>query len=324
MNNHTNVNNDNKDNKIENLTSKLNKINILKKFSLLSKLSFKNARTNLVSSIKNLKRENRILEKTWEIVTLSRNENRPKTIEYINGIFEDFVELSGDRLCEDDKAIVGGFAKLGERSVAVIGHNKGKNIKERVEFNFGMPNPSGYRKAMRIMEIAQRFNFPLITFIDTPGANPAIEAEDHGQASAISHSIEFMLNLKIPVICIFIGEGGSGGALALAIGNHLVMLENSTYSVISPEGCAAILWKDQKEVKKAAAMLKLTAVDLYKLGAVDKILREPKGGAQNSHEKMIHILKNYLKNILAEYDKYSGEELKELRMKKFESFGFFS
>ena len=174
---------------------------------------------------------------------------------------------------------------------------------------------------MRIMEIAQRFNFPLITFIDTPGANPAIEAEDHGQASAISHSIEFMLNLKIPVICIFIGEGGSGGALALAIGNHLVMLENSTYSVISPEGCAAILWKDQKEVK-AAAMLKLTAVDLYKLGAVDKILREPKGEHKILMKNDSHT-KNYLKNILTEYDKYSGEELKELRMKNLKVLDFF-
>ncbi|MHB8277737.1 MAG: acetyl-CoA carboxylase carboxyltransferase subunit alpha [Candidatus Humimicrobiaceae bacterium] len=305
------------------LFNSLSKINLFKKISFLSKLNFKHAKANIIHKIKGLRRDTRIAERVWKIVELSRNEDRPKTIDYIKNIFEDFQELSGDRLSSDDKAITTGLGKINGKTVAIIGHNKGKDIKERIQYNFGMPNPSGYRKSRRIMELADRFNFPVITFIDTPGANPAIEAEDNGQASAIAKNIEFMFNLKVPVIVVLIGEGGSGGALALAIGNYIMMLENSTYSVISPEGCAAILWKDQTATKQAAAMLKLTAKDLLNFKIIDRIIHEPKGGAQNEPDRMIKILKENLIIALSKFEGLSGEDLKIQRADKFEALGFF-
>ncbi|MHB1335226.1 MAG: acetyl-CoA carboxylase carboxyltransferase subunit alpha [Candidatus Humimicrobiaceae bacterium] len=301
----------------------LSKISRFKKINFLSKLNFKNAKASIVQKIKGLRRETRIAERAWKIVEISRNENRPKTIDYISKIFEDFIELSGDRISADDKSISAGFGRLDGKTVAIIGHNKGKDIKERVEYNFGMPNPSGYRKSKRIMELADRYNFPIITFIDTPGANPAIEAEDNGQAGAIAKNIEFMFKLKVPSIVILIGEGGSGGALALAIGNYIMMLENSTYSVISPEGCAAILWKDQGASKKAAAMLKLTAKDLLSFNIIDKIIHEPKGGAHNEPERMIRILKENITAALSKFEGLNAEELKKQRADKFEELGFF-
>jgi acetyl-CoA carboxylase carboxyl transferase subunit alpha len=313
-----------KDDEIKKLSENLEKVSLFKRFNFLSKLNFRNLKLNLASSVKNIRKENRESNKSWKIVELSRKEERPKTQDYIDLIFNDFIAFSGDRLFGEDKSIIAGFGKLNEKSVAIIGHNKGKNIKERVEYNFGMPNPQGYRKAMRIMLLAERLYIPLITFIDTPGANPAVEAEDLGQASAISNSIETMFGLKIPVIAVFIGEGGSGGALALAIGNHLVMLENSTYSVISPEGCAAILWQDQGASVKAASALKITARDLLNLKVVDKIIREPFGGAQNSPSQTAKILKKHLENKLEELSSKSGQELVEMRAKKFENIGFYS
>ncbi|MCL4416369.1 MAG: acetyl-CoA carboxylase carboxyltransferase subunit alpha [Actinobacteria bacterium] len=306
----------------QNLIKSLEKINLFKKFNFFSGLNFKNARINLINKIKKLRKETRITERTWKIVELSRNENRPKTIDYINNIFEDFIELSGDRLSSDDKSIIAGLGSINGRTAAVIGHNKGKDLKERIDYNFGMPNPSGYRKSRRIMELADRFNFPVITFIDTPGANPAIEAEDNGQANAISGNIEYMFRLRVPSIAILIGEGGSGGALALAIGNYIMMLENSTYSVISPEGCAAILWKDQTAVKQAALMLRLTAKDLLNLKVIDKIIHEPLGGAQNEPERIIKIVKENIMAALSKLDGLSGEELKLHRAQKFEILGF--
>ncbi|MCL6087006.1 MAG: acetyl-CoA carboxylase carboxyltransferase subunit alpha [Actinobacteria bacterium] len=306
----------------QNLIKSLEKINLFKKFNFFSGLNFKNARINLINKIKKLRKETRITERTWKIVELSRNENRPKTIDYINNIFEDFIELSGDRLSSDDKSIIAGLGSINGRTAAVIGHNKGKDLKERIDYNFGMPNPSGYRKSRRIMELADRFNFPVITFIDTPGANPAIEAEDNGQANAISGNIEYMFRLRVPSIAILIGEGGSGGALALAIGNYIMMLENSTYSVISPEGCAAILWKDQTAVKQAASMLRLTAKDLLNLKVIDKIIHEPLGGAQNEPERIIKIVKENIMAALSKLDGLSGEELKLHRAQKFEILGF--
>lgn len=306
----------------QNLIKSLEKINLFKKFNFLSRLNFKNARINIINKIKKLRKETRITERTWKIVELSRNENRPKTIDYINNIFEDFIELSGDRLSSDDKSIIAGLGSINGRTAAVIGHNKGKDLKERIDYNFGMPNPSGYRKSRRIMELADRFNFPVITFIDTPGANPAIEAEDNGQANAISGNIEYMFRLRVPSIAILIGEGGSGGALALAIGNYIMMLENSTYSVISPEGCAAILWKDQTAVKQAASMLRLTAKDLLNLKVIDKIIHEPLGGAQNEPERIIKIVKENIMAALSKLDGLSGEELKLHRAQKFEILGF--
>lgn len=313
----------NKSESMKGLFNSLSKINLFKKISFLSKLNFKHAKANIIHKIKGLRRDTRIAERVWKIVELSRNEDRPKTIDYIKNIFEDFQELSGDRLSSDDKAITTGLGKINGKTVAIIGHNKGKDIKERIQYNFGMPNPSGYRKSRRIMELADRFNFPVITFIDTPGANPAIEAEDNGQASAIAKNIEFMFNLKVPVIVVLIGEGGSGGALALAIGNYIMMLENSTYSVISPEGCAAILWKDQTATKQAAAMLKLTAKDLLNFKIIDRIIHEPKGGAQNEPDRMIKILKENLIIALSKFEGLSGEDLKIQRADKFEALGFF-
>ncbi|MCX6384341.1 MAG: acetyl-CoA carboxylase carboxyltransferase subunit alpha [Actinobacteria bacterium] len=313
----------NKSESMKGLFNSLSKINLFKKISFLSKLNFKHAKANIIYKIKGLRRDTRIAERVWKIVELSRNEDRPKTIDYIENIFEDFQELSGDRLSSDDKAITTGLGKINGKTVAIIGHNKGKDIKERIQYNFGMPNPSGYRKSRRIMELADRFNFPVITFIDTPGANPAIEAEDNGQASAIAKNIEFMFNLKVPAIVVLIGEGGSGGALALAIGNYIMMLENSTYSVISPEGCAAILWKDQTATKQAAAMLKLTAKDLLNFKIIDRIIHEPKGGAQNEPDRMIKILKENLIIALSKFEGLSGEDLKIQRADKFEALGFF-
>ncbi len=308
---------------MESLFNSLEKINRIERFNFLSKLNFKQAKINIASRIKNLRKETRILERVWKIVELSRNENRPKTIDYINDIFSDFVELSGDRLSSDDKSITAGIGKINGKTVAVIGHNKGKDIKERIKYNFGSSNPSGFRKSRRIMELADRFNFPIITFIDTPGANPAIEAEDNGQAGAIAKNIEFMFNLRVPLIVVLIGEGGSGGALALAIGNYIMMLENATYSVISPEGCAAILWKDQTSTKQAASMLKLTAKDLLNLKVIDKIIHEPLGGAQNEPARMIKIVESNLMDALSRFENVSGEELKLERAKKYEILGFY-
>lgn len=313
----------NNDESVEGLLVSLSKINRFKKTNFLSKLNFKNAKASIAQKIKGLRRANRIAERAWKIVEISRNENRPKTVDYIKNIFEDFIELSGDRISADDKSITAGFGRIAGKTVAIIGHNKGKDIKERVEYNFGMPNPSGYRKSKRIMELADRFNFPVITFIDTPGANPAIEAEDNGQAGAIAKNIEYMFRLNVPSIVILIGEGGSGGALALAIGNYIMMLENSTYSVISPEGCAAILWKDQSASKKAAAMLKLTAKDLLSFRIVDRIIHEPMGGAHNEPERMIKILKENIISVLSKFEGWSAEELKTQRADKFEELGFF-
>ncbi len=313
--------NDNNDVKI--LTTNLEKVSIFRKLNMLSKLNFRNVKLRIVSSIKSIRRENRLAGRAWKIVELSRKEERPKIKDYLELMLDDFIPLSGDRLFGEDKSILAGFGKINNKSIAVIGHNKGKNLKERVEYNFGMPNPQGYRKAMRVMSIAERLKLPLITIIDTPGANPAIEAEDLGQASAIANSIEFMFKLSIPVITIFIGEGGSGGALALAIGNHIIMLENSTYSVISPEGCAAILWKEQDAARKASAMLRLTAKDLIELKVIDKIIREPLGGAHNSPERAAKILKKHIENKIEELSRIRCEELVKMRYEKFESFGFY-
>jgi acetyl-CoA carboxylase carboxyl transferase subunit alpha len=310
---------------VEGLVTSLSKISLFKKINFLSKLNFKNAKALIVKKIKGIRSEDRASERSWKIVGISRNEDRPKTLDYINNIFEDFVELSGDRISADDRSITAGLGRFEGKTVALIGHNKGKDIKERVEYNFGMPNPSGYRKSKRIMELANRFNFPVITFIDTPGANPAIEAEDNGQAGAIARNIEFMFNLKVPSIVIFIGEGGSGGALALAIGNYIMMLENSTYSVISPEGCASILWRDSGVAKLAARALKLTSRDLLKLGVIDRIIYEPMGGAQKSPERTVRIVRNFLVGTLKKFDGFGKDyDFKAARAAKFERMGYFN
>ncbi len=302
----------------------LSKLEKLKKVPFFSGIHFKDAERDLTKKIEDYKRIEGEARRAWKIVELSRHEGRPKCLDYINGIFEDFVKLSGDRLAGEDKAVVAGLGKIGSRTVAVIGHHKGKDINERLEYNFGMSSPQGYRKSQRIMKLADRFGFPIITFIDTPGAYPALEAEDNGQAAAIASSILLMFNVKVPVIAILIGEGGSGGALALAVGDEVAMLENSTYSVISPEGCAAILWKNPSGIKLAARELRLTSRDLLRLKVIDKIIHEPIGGAQNSPKRMVRIVGKYIMGALERYRYFSGEELKSKRAKKFESMGFFS
>ncbi|NPA58179.1 MAG: acetyl-CoA carboxylase carboxyltransferase subunit alpha [Aquificae bacterium] len=260
----------------------------------------------------------------WERVQLARHPKRPHTSDYIQNIFTDFVELHGDRRFGDDKAIIAGFAFFDGMPVAVIGHEKGKDTKEKIERNFGMPHPEGYRKAVRVMKLAEKFGRPVITFIDTPGAYPGIGAEERGQSQAIAESIMTMGGLKVPIVCTVIGEGGSGGALALGVGDRILMLENSVYSVISPEGCAAILFKSQEKAPEAAESLKITAKDLKELGIIDCIVPEPLGGAHLQPKKMYRLLKRALRNSLKEIVNTPPDELVEKRQAKFYSMGRFT
>ncbi len=259
----------------------------------------------------------------WEKTQLARHPKRPHTIDYINNVFTGFIELHGDRRFADDKAIIAGFAFLGDIPVCVIGHEKGRDTKEKIERNFGMPHPEGYRKAIRVMKLAEKFNRPVITFIDTPGAYPGIGAEERGQSQAIAESIATMADLKVPTISIVIGEGGSGGALALGIGNKVMMLENSIYSVISPEGCAAILYKTQEKAPVAAEALKITAKDLLELGVIDEIIPEPCGGAHLQPKKAYRLVKRAIRKALKELNNLSPEELVNQRENKFYSMGKF-
>lgn len=260
----------------------------------------------------------------WQRVQLARHPKRPYTLDYINSIFEDFLEIHGDRRFSDDKAIIAGFGKLNNETFFVIGHQKGRDTKENLERNFGMANPEGYRKAKRIFKLAEKFKKPIITFIDTSGAYPGIEAEEHGQGEAIAKNLFVLSNLKIPIIICIIGEGGSGGALAIGIGDKILMLENSIYSVISPEGCAAILWKDASKAEEAATRLKISANDLKNLNVIDIIVPEPLGGAHRNPEEAAQILK---KEILFAYNEIKDipiDELLDLRYNKFKHMGFFN
>jgi acetyl-CoA carboxylase carboxyl transferase subunit alpha len=310
-------------NYLKEILQSLSKLEKLKKVPFFSGIHFKDAERDLTRKIENYKKVEREARRVWKIIELSRDEGRPQCLDYINGIFKDFVRLSGDRLTGEDMSIIAGLGRLNGRTVAVIGHHKGKDIKEKLEYNFGMSIPQGYRKSQRIMRLAERFGFPIVTFIDTPGAYPDLEAEDNGQASSIANSILLMFEVKVPIIAVLIGEGGSGGALALAVGDEVAMLENSTYSVISPEGCAAILWKDPSGTKIAARELKLTSRDLLRLKVIDRIIHEPIGGAQNSPKRMVRIVRRYIISALEKYSNIPGEELKSGRAEKFESMGFF-
>lgn len=260
----------------------------------------------------------------WQRVQLSRHPERPYTLYYIGQIFQDFIEMHGDRTFGDDKAIVGGPALFDKQPVMVIGHQKGENIKMRQYRNFGMANPEGYRKALRLMKTAERFSMPIITFIDTPGAFPGIEAEDRGQAEAIARNLAEMAQLTVPVICVIIGEGASGGAVGIGIGNRLLMLENTWFTVISPEACSAILWRTAEFKKEAAEQLRLTAEDALSFGIIDGIVREPLGGAHVQPEEAAKNLKKALKKELGELLKMSPEELVEQRINKYGSMGHFA
>ena len=256
-------------------------------------------------------------------VQLSRHPNRPYTLDYIARLFDDFVELSGDRCFAEDASIVGGLARYHDRSVVLLGHQKGRSTKENMDRNFGMPNPEGYRKATRLYELADRFRLPVLAFVDTPGAYPGIEAEERGQAEAIAHAIEVMARIGVPVVTTVIGEGGSGGALALGIGNRVLILEFSYYSVISPEGCAAILWKDGTLAPRAAERLKITAPDLLDLGCVDAIVEEPPGGAHQDHDDAARRLDRALWEALVSLDGLSPDELSADRYQRFRRPGSF-
>lgn len=253
----------------------------------------------------------------WQKAQVARHPNRPFTLDYINHLFTDFIELHGDRNFGDDPAIVGGIARLDNEPVVLIGHQKGRDTKEKVYRNFGMPNPEGYRKALRLMEMAQRFNLPIITFVDTPGAYPGIGAEERGQAEAIARNLREMAGFTVPIIVCITGEGGSGGALAIAVGDRVLMLEHSVYAVISPEGCAAILWSDGTKGAQAAEALKPAAQDILALGVIDEIVPEPVGGAHTSSKETAESLGNAIRRHLADLKKLSGEELREGRYAKF-------
>ena len=259
----------------------------------------------------------------WQSALVARHPQRPYTLDYVEHIFTDFEELHGDRSFADDKAIVGGLARFNGQPCMVIGHQKGRDTKEKIFRNFGMPRPEGYRKALRLMRLAEKFGLPVFTFVDTPGAYPGIDAEERGQSEAIGHNLFEMTSLKVPVICTIIGEGGSGGALAIAVGDQLLMLQYSTYSVISPEGCASILWKSADRAADAAETMGITANRLKSLGLVDKVVSEPVGGAHRDHRAMAQSLKRALQDALRHVSGLSTPELLERRFERLMSYGKF-
>lgn len=259
----------------------------------------------------------------WRISQMSRHPQRPYTQDYINHIFTDYQELHGDRAYADDPAIIGGLAQLEDRSVLVVGHQKGRDTSEKIKRNFGMPRPEGYRKALRLMKLAEKFNLPVITFIDTPGAYPGIGAEERGQSEAIARNLQEMSQLKVPVICTVIGEGGSGGALAIGVGDRLFMLDFSTYSVISPEGCATILWKSADKAEDAAKAMGITADRLEELNLIDKVIEEPLGGAHRNVKEMSRTLKNAILKALGELEGLDITEMLEQRYARLMSYGDF-
>lgn len=257
----------------------------------------------------------------WQKTSVARHPNRPHCLDYINGIIEDFEPLCGDRNFADDLAMVGGIGKFNNQSVVVIGQEKGNDLETRVKYNFGMAKPEGYRKAQRLMDLADKFMLPVIAFVDTSGAFPGVEAEERGQAQAIASSIERCLQLEVPFISVVIGEGGSGGAIAIATANRILMLEHSIYSVISPEGCASILWRSAEKVKEATEALCLTAQDLRRLGVIDEIIAEPAGGAHRYKQDMISRVKDVIARHLKELSQQTGAELKRKRTEKFLKMG---
>lgn len=286
-------------------------------------------RINLDDEIARLQKKSEELTKktfsdldAWQISRMARHPSRPYTLDYIERIFTEFDELAGDRAFADDKAIIGGTARLDGQPVMVIGHQKGRSVKEKVKRNFGMPAPEGYRKALRLMQMADRFKLPIITFIDTPGAYPGIGAEERGQSEAIARNLREMSTLKVPVICTVIGEGGSGGALAIGVGDKINMLQYSTYSVISPEGCASILWKSAEKASAAAEVMGLTAPRLKELGLIDNIVPEPLGGAHRDFDQMAANLKQRLLDDLAELAPLDETALTDRRYQRLMSYGY--
>ena len=263
-------------------------------------------------------------EETWRLVELARHSQRPYTLDYVERLFDDFIELHGDRARAEDPALVTGLARFGGRTVAVIGQQKGRDLNERQKRNFGMPHPEGYRKGMRVMEIAQRHGFPLVTFLDSPGAYPGVAAEQHGQGGAIARSQALMARLTVPLVACIIGEGNSGGAIAIGLVDRVLMQENAIYSVISPEGCAAILWRDGAEKVKAAVALQPDALHCLNLGVIDDIVPEPKGGAHLNPDEAARMLGESLGQTLEQLSSIPGEELREQRRDRYRRIGIYS
>lgn len=305
-------------------------INLQKKIAELKQFT-ENSEIDLTEEVSTLEKRLAKLEdeiynnlKPWDRVQMARHQERPTTLDYINKIFTKFIEFHGDRFFGDDEAIVSGIAYYKEEPVTVIGHQRGKDTKENIRRNFGMPHPEGYRKALRHMKQADKFNRPIICFIDTKGAHPGKEAEERGQSEAIARNLVEMAGLEVPIVCIVIGEGGSGGALALGVGDHIHMLENSTYSVISPEGAAALLWKDAAKAKNAAESMKITSYDLHELGIIEKIIPEPRGGAHRNVEQQAENIDIILEQSLTFLKQLSVDELLEKRWEKYKLIGEYS
>ena len=299
------------------------KIEDLKKFTAKEDIDLSSEIEKLTTRLDTLKKQVFEHLTSWQKVQLARHVKRPYTLDYVKMIMEDFEEIHGDRHFGDDQAVVAGLARMEGQKLMVIGHQKGRDTKENLARNFGCAHPEGYRKAMRIMFLADKFNIPIVTFIDTPGAYPGVGAEERGQAEAIAYNLREMAGLRVPIIVIVIGEGGSGGALGIGVGDRVFVLENAYYSVISPEGCAAILWKDRARSPQAAEALKLTAQELLSLGIIDGIIPEPLGGAHKDPEKTAREIKKVIKKSLETLSKMTGKELIEARYKKYRDMGEF-
>jgi len=297
------------------------KIQELKSFISEKKIDLSSEVKKLEERLEHLRKDTYANLTPWQRVQLARHQQRPYTLDYINMIMSDFVELHGDRLFGDDKALVCGLAKIEKKRLLVMGHQKGRDTKENLKRNFGCAHPEGYRKALRLMQLAEEFGLPVVVFIDTPGAYPGIGAEERGQSQAIALNLREMMRITVPIVSIVIGEGGSGGALGVGVADRVAVLENSYYSVISPEGCAAILWKDGAKAPQAAEVLKLTGQDLLKMGIIDEIIPEPFGGAHRDPQKSGQNIKEAILRNLKELDSLSPEKLLELRYKKFRSMG---
>lgn len=293
----------------------------MKQFAVENNVDVSEAVKSLEEKIAKLKKTTYANLTRWQRVQLSRHPDRPYTLDYIETICDTFIELHGDRGFGDDKAMVGGFGEMGGHSIMFIGQQKGRNTKQRQYRNFGMANPEGYRKALRLMRLAEKFNKPIVTFIDTPGAFPGVEAEERGQGEAIARNLKEMFSLKVPVICIIIGEGASGGALGIGIGDKVFMLENTWYSVISPESCSSILWRSWDYKEQAAEALKLTAKDMHKFGLVDEIIKEPLGGAHTDPVSTAKKIKKTILETLEELQKMDAAERIEKRIEKFSNMG---
>jgi acetyl-CoA carboxylase carboxyl transferase subunit alpha len=300
------------------------KIEELKRFTSSENIDLSSEIKKLEDKLEKVKKEVFESLTPWQRVQIARHPKRPYTLDYIGFIMTDFIEIHGDRVFGDDNALICGFAKIDGKKVVVMGHQKGRDTKENLMRNFGSAHPEGYRKAMRVMKLGEKLKLPVIIFIDTPGAYPGIGAEERGQAEAIAYNLMEMARLKVPLICFIIGEGGSGGALGIGVGDRICVLENAYYSVISPEGCAAILWKDRARAPDAAKALKLTAQDLLDLGLIDEIIPEPLGGAHRDPAKIAATIKEYTKKYLEELSALTPADLIEARYEKYRKIGAFS